>query len=52
MIAKVSEMIALIEATPSLNVIQIISGLVPGLVRACMEDPDVQTGTRIVREFG
>jgi isopentenyl phosphate kinase len=52
MIAKVSEMIALIEATPSLNVVQIISGLVPGLVRACMEDPNVQAGTRIVREFG
>jgi isopentenyl phosphate kinase len=52
MIAKVSEMIALIEATPSLIVAQIISGLVPGLVRACMEDSDVQAGTRIVRKSG
>lgn len=52
MIAKVSEMIALIEATPSLIVAQIISGLIPGLVRACMEDPNVQAGTRIVRKSG
>ena len=52
MIAKVSEMIALVEATPSLNVAQIISGLVPGLVRVCIENPDVQAGTRIVRKSG
>jgi isopentenyl phosphate kinase len=50
MIAKVSEMITLIEETPSLNVAQIISGLIPGLVRACIENPDVWAGTRIVRK--
>ena len=50
MLAKVSEMIALLEATPSLVDVQIISGLVPGLVRACLVAPDVRAGTRIVRE--
>jgi isopentenyl phosphate kinase len=50
MLAKVSEMIALLEATPSLVAVQIISGLVPGLVRNCLIDPDVRAGTRIVRD--
>jgi isopentenyl phosphate kinase len=52
MFAKVSDMIALLEATPSLRTVQIISGLVPGLVRACLLDPDVRAGTRIVRQSG
>jgi isopentenyl phosphate kinase len=52
MLAKVSEMVALLEATPSLVSVQIISGLVPGLVRACLIDPMVQAGTRIVRQSG
>jgi isopentenyl phosphate kinase len=52
MFAKVSEMIALLEATPSLREVQIISGLVPGLVHAVLLDPDEQAGTRIVREAG
>ena len=52
MLAKVSEMIALLEATPSLVAVQIISGLVPGLVRNCLTDPDLRAGTRIVRESG
>jgi isopentenyl phosphate kinase len=50
MLAKVSEMIALLEVTPSLVAVQIISGLVPGLVCNCLTDPDVRAGTRIVRE--
>jgi isopentenyl phosphate kinase len=52
MFAKVSEMIALLEATPSLRSVRIISGLVPGLVRAALADPNVNAGTRIVRESG
>jgi isopentenyl phosphate kinase len=52
MFAKVTEMIALLEATPSLRNVQIISGLVPGLVRSALVDPNVQAGTRIVREPG
>ena len=52
MLAKVSEMIVLIEATPSLVAVQIISGLVPGLVHRCLTDPDARAGTRIVRELG
>jgi isopentenyl phosphate kinase len=50
MLAKVAEMIALLEATPSLVAVQIVSGLVPGLVRACLENPNVLAGTRIVRD--
>jgi isopentenyl phosphate kinase len=50
MLAKVSEMIALLEATPSLAAVQIISGLVPDLVRACLVDPGMVAGTRIVRD--
>jgi isopentenyl phosphate kinase len=49
MVAKVGEMLALIESAPSLAVAQIISGLTPGLVRAALQDSDVQAGTRIHR---
>jgi isopentenyl phosphate kinase len=52
MFAKVSEMIALLAATPSLRKVQIISGLVPGLVHDVLVDPDLQAGTLIVRESG
>jgi isopentenyl phosphate kinase len=52
MFAKVSEMVSLLEATPSLVSVQILSGLVPDLVRACLVDPTVQAGTRIVRQSG
>ena len=52
MLAKVSEMIALLEATPSVVAVQIISGLDPGLLRDCLTDPNVRAGTRIVRESG
>jgi isopentenyl phosphate kinase len=52
MLAKVSEMIALLDATPSLLNVQIISGLMPGLVRSALADPHVRAGTRIVRESG
>jgi isopentenyl phosphate kinase len=50
MLAKVSEMIALLESTASLASVQIISGLVPGLVRTCLADPEVTAGTRITRD--
>jgi isopentenyl phosphate kinase len=50
MLAKVYEMIALLDTTPSLVAVQIVSGLVPGLVCACLVDPNVSAGTRIARD--
>jgi len=47
MLAKVKEMVALVQATPSLSAVQIISGLVPGLVRTVLTDSDVRAGTLI-----
>jgi isopentenyl phosphate kinase len=46
MLAKVSEMVALVQAMPSLSV-QIISGMVPGLVQTVLTDPQARAGTRI-----
>jgi isopentenyl phosphate kinase len=48
MVAKVAAMLALAQAVPALAAIQIISGLVPGLVRAVLADPDLRAGTRIM----
>lgn len=48
MVAKVSEMLELVQATPGLRAVQIISGLAPGQVRAVLVDPDLTAGTRIV----
>jgi isopentenyl phosphate kinase len=50
MLTKVSEMVAMLEVTPSLVAVQIISGLVPGLVRDCLLDPGLVAGTRILRD--
>ncbi len=47
MVAKVTEMLALVRATPSLHAVQIISGLVPGLVQRVIMDPQTPGGTRI-----
>lgn len=47
MVAKVAAMLALAQAVPALAAIQIISGLVPGLARAVLADPDLRAGTRI-----
>lgn len=47
MVAKVAEMLALAQATPSLAAVQVISGWVPGLVRAVLVDPTHRAGTRI-----
>ena len=47
MVAKVREMLALVQATPALAAVQIISGLTPGLVRSVLVDPDLRVGTRI-----
>lgn len=52
MVAKVQEMLALIEATPSLSDVQIVSGLIPGLVREVLIDPALPIGTRIVAAPG
>ena len=47
MLAKVTEMLALVERTPSLAAVRILSGLTPGLVRAALIDPDLPVGTRL-----
>lgn len=47
MVAKVATMLALAQATPGLAAVQIISGLVPDLLRAVLTDPDLRVGTRI-----
>jgi len=47
MVAKVREMLALVQATPALAAVQIISGLTPGLVRSVLVDPDLRAGTHI-----
>jgi len=47
MVAKVREMLALVQATPALAAVQIISGLTPGLVRSILVEPDLRAGTRI-----
>ncbi len=48
MAAKVSQMVALVRAVPSLACVQVISGLTPGLVRSVLVDPAAPAGTRIV----
>jgi isopentenyl phosphate kinase len=49
MVAKVRQMLALVQATPALAAVQIVSGLAPGLVRSVLVDPDLRAGTRIVK---
>ncbi len=49
MVAKVSQMLALLQATPSLSAVQIISGLTPDLVRSALVNPGLIAGTRICR---
>jgi isopentenyl phosphate kinase len=49
MLAKVREMLGLVQATPSLSVVQVISGLSEGLLRTTLIDPDTTAGTRIHR---
>jgi isopentenyl phosphate kinase len=48
MIAKVSQMIALVRSTPSLASVQVITGLTPGLVQRVLVDPTARAGTRIM----
>ncbi len=50
MAAKVAEMAALLQTAPTINVIHIISGLEPGLVRKALTDAATGGGTRIVRD--
>jgi len=47
MMAKVAAMLALVQAVPALEAVQIISGLTPGLVREVLADPRRRAGTRI-----
>jgi isopentenyl phosphate kinase len=49
MAAKVSEMAALLQTAPTIDVINIISGLKPGLVRKALTDAAAEGGSRIVR---
>jgi isopentenyl phosphate kinase len=49
MAAKVSEMVALLQTAASLNAINIVSGMEPGLVREALSDATTEAGTRIVR---
>lgn len=50
MMGKVAEMLALIGSMSPPASVQIISGLVPGLVRAVLADPDRPAGTRITAD--
>ena len=47
MVAKVAEMVALVQSTPSLASVQVISGLTPDLVRRVLVDAGYGAGTRI-----
>jgi isopentenyl phosphate kinase len=47
MLTKVSEMVNLLRKMPASTVVQIISGLVPDLLRAVLVDPAYEAGTRI-----
>ena len=46
--AKIAEMILLVQATPSLTCVQVISGLIPRLVQRVLVDPTARAGTRII----
>lgn len=50
MVAKVTEMIDLVRSTSSLAAVQVISGLMPGLVQGVLLDPALPSGTRIVAQ--
>jgi isopentenyl phosphate kinase len=50
MAAKVEEMVGLLEATASLDAIQVISGIEPGQVYRALVNPTAAVGTRIVRD--
>lgn len=50
MLAKVRDMLDLVESTPGLRVVHIVSGLVPGLLCDVLKRDDVLAGTRIVAE--
>jgi isopentenyl phosphate kinase len=47
MVAKVREMLDLLQVTPALAAVQIVSGLTPELVRSVLVDPDLCAGTRV-----
>jgi isopentenyl phosphate kinase len=47
MLAKVTEMLTLLEEVPSLGAVQIVSGLRPGLLRSVLVEPDLRAGTLI-----
>lgn len=50
MLGKVAEMVALVQAMPDLKEVRILSGLVPGLVRQTLVEPNFHAGTRICRD--
>lgn len=47
MLAKVTEMLTLVQVTPALASVRILSGLTPGLVHSTLVDPEFQAGTRL-----
>jgi isopentenyl phosphate kinase len=48
MVAKVAQMVNLVQTTPSLACVQVITGLAPGLLQRVLVDPTARAGTRIV----
>jgi isopentenyl phosphate kinase len=50
MAAKVAQMVNLVQTTPSLACVQVITGLTPGLVKRVLVDPTARAGTRIVAD--
>ena len=47
MVAKVAQMVSLVQTTPSLTCVQVITGLTPGLVERVLTDPKTRAGTCI-----
>ena len=47
MVAKVAQMVNLVQTTPSLAYVQVITGLTPGLLQRVLVDPTARAGTRI-----
>lgn len=48
MMTKVRKMLDLVESTPGLRDVHVVSGLIPGLLLSVLEDAHVPAGTRIV----
>jgi isopentenyl phosphate kinase len=49
MLSKVQDMVALLQNTPTLRCVQLVSGLTPGLVHSVLLDASLRAGTTIQR---